>query len=140
MERPNTPHNNSEHGFLILFVTEARGSLPIAGARVTVRPSDDKSDLLYTATTDRSGRTEKLSLPAPPAADSQVPGGKNVYAAYDIEVTHSGFYPGLFFGVPVFANTTSIQPVSLVPYSAYEPEKNRPDLGIDFKESEDLAE
>ncbi len=139
METPIEQKEEKSHGSLVVWVTKARGSLPIEGARVTIKSSEESEDLLYTLTTDRSGRTEKLSLPTPPAGDSQAPGGRNVYAAYDIEVTRDGYYTGMFFGVPVFAGVTSVQPVSLVPLAAYDPMGNRPDIGLDFEESEGLT-
>ena len=114
------------YGALVVAVTTARGALPIAGATVKVTSSEaQNNDISFSLITDRSGRTEKIYLPAPPARLSQSPGGENVSAIYTVTVQADGFYDFISDRVPVFAGVTSVQPVDLVPYSAYEEEKNK---------------
>ncbi len=137
MEEQNSINTgNTSTGYLIVEVSAARGTLPIENARVTVKSSDSSDDTLKILYTDRSGRTERLALPTPPLALSQEAGRTNVYAAYDIEVTQDGYYSGMYYGVPVFSGITSLQPVALIPLSAYRPEENRPNIDADFEESE----
>ena len=63
--------NYSATGTLIVAVSTAGGALPVEGALVTVRGSKpENSGVLSVVTTDRSGRTPRITLPAPPAADS----------------------------------------------------------------------
>lgn len=115
------------YGALVIAVTTARGAFPIAGASVTVTGSETQNgDISFSLITDRSGKTEKIYLPAPPANLSQSPGGENVSAIYGVTVKADGFYEFKSDRVPVFAGVTSIQPVDLVPFSAYEQEKNVP--------------
>ena len=115
------------YGALVVAVTTARGAFPIIGADVTVTGSEEENgDISFSLVTDRSGKTEKIYLPALPANLSQSPGGKNVSAIYGVTVKANGFYEFKSDRVPVFAGVTSIQPVDLVPLSAYEPEQNEP--------------
>lgn len=115
------------YGALVIAVTTARGAFPIAGASVTVTGTEAQNgDISFSLTTDRSGKTEKIYLPAPPAALSQSPGGENVSAIYGVTVKADGFYDFKSVRVPVFAGVTSIQPVDLVPFSAYEQTENEP--------------
>ena len=110
----------SATGTLIVTVSTAGGALPVEGALVTVRGSTpESSGVLSVLSTDRSGRTPRIALPAPPAADSEKPGAEKPYATYNIEVDKDGFFHQSFTNVPLFAGTTSIQPVNLYPLTEY---------------------
>lgn len=119
--------NYSSSGSLIISVFSAGGAIPVSNALVTVRSSEkESSGVLSVIYTDMSGNTPKISLPAPPASESESPGNKKPYATYNIEVDKEGFYPRQYIDVPVFAGTTSIQPVNLVPLTEYEGESLPP--------------
>ncbi len=110
----------SATGTLVVTASTAGGALPVAGALVTVRgASPENSGVLATVSTDRSGRTPRIMLPTPPAADSEKPGMERPYATYNIEVEKDGFFHQSFTNVPLFAGTTSIQPVNLYPLTEY---------------------
>jgi len=121
------PAEYSATGTLLVSAFTAGGALPVPDALVTVRFFDpENSGVLTILYTDQSGNTPRITLPAPPASASEVPGNAVPYAKYIIEVDKEGFYPRSFSEVPVFANTTSIQPVNLMPISEYEGESVPP--------------
>lgn len=110
----------SATGTLVVTASTAGGALPVEGAFVTVRgASPESSGVLAAVSTDRSGRTPRIMLPTPPAADSEKPGMERPYATYNIEVEKDGFFHQSFTNVPLFAGTTSIQPVNLYPLTEY---------------------
>lgn len=114
--------NQSGNGFLRLRVTEANGTLPVEGAvvRITEYPGEDAVDegeLLYSLRTDRDGLTPIVSLPAPPAGESMMPGAAQPYAVYNISVTYDGYYPVEGVGIPIFDRVTAVQPINLVPFT-----------------------
>lgn len=114
--------NQNGSGFLRVRVTEASGTLPVEGAvvRITEYPAEGEGAdgrLLYSLRSDADGLTPVVSLPAPPAGDSRVPGAAQPYAVYNISVTYDGYYPVEGVGVPVFDRVTAVQPVNLLPYS-----------------------
>lgn len=110
----------SATGTLVVTASTAGGALPVEGAFVTIRgASPENSGVLATVSTDRSGRTPRIMLPTPPAADSEKPGMERPYATYNIEVEKDGFFHQSFTNVPLFAGTTSIQPVNLYPLTEY---------------------
>lgn len=130
------PSEYSATGTLLVSVTTAGGALPVPDALVTVRSFDrDASGILTVLYTDQSGNTPRVALPAPPASASEVPGNASPYAKYNIEVDKEGFYPRAFNGVPVFAGTTSIQPVTLLPLAEYEGKAESPN-GMNVTESQ----
>lgn len=120
----------TQNGSLVVSVYTASGAIPIEGAMVTVKGSDAEDSGIKTVVyTDRSGNTAHISLPTPPAKDSEVPGNISPFAKYNIEVDKEGFNSRIFIDVPIFANTTSIQPVNLVPQNEYQGEAFIPNDG-----------
>ena len=124
-------HNNyTQSGNLVVSVYTASGAIPIEGATVTVKGSNAEDSGIKTVVyTDRSGNTVHIPLPAPPAKESKVPGNIAPFAKYNIEVDKEGFNSRNFINVPIFANTTSIQPVNLIPLSEYQGEAFIPNDG-----------
>ena len=117
-EEKTPPERN--FGFLTVRAYTAGEALPLEGATVTVSDGGDRlieEEILRT--TDRSGSTEPIALPAPPAYDSQSPSKTRPYAVYDVTVTHPRFYPFRATGVPIFAGITSLQPINMVPLTAF---------------------
>lgn len=115
------------YGGLVVEVKTARGALPVEGARVEIGSEGGVSRILYT---DRSGRTERISLSAPAKSLSLTPGIPNSFSTYTVSVSKSGFHPFVSKSVPVFSGITSIQPVELIPESAFRPFDNVPDTGM----------
>lgn len=125
---------NSETGYLTVAVTAAKGSFPIEGAEVRVYTGGDEGvTLIKKLTTDTSGRTETLALPAPPFSASQRPdSGEVPYAQYIIETDYPGYYTVQNINAPIYSGVTSIQNVALVPVSQGD---NVPYDDIRFNES-----
>lgn len=133
MER--IPYNGS--GGLRVSVRTADGALPIAEA--TVRVYDGRSSApLYTLTTDRSGNTQVISLPAPSAALSQSPSGGEVYAVYRLSVDADGYYQQRNESVPVFDGVLSLQNAALIPLAPYEGSASIPNGNTSFTAGQTL--
>ncbi|MBO5364685.1 MAG: hypothetical protein J6A56_04405 [Clostridia bacterium] len=116
-------------GTLVVQVTLARGAVPVEGAKVIVSLADR---VLANLSTDKSGQTEAISLPAPESSLSQTPGGAiRPYSVYHIRISYPGYYVEEAINVPIFDGINSIQPVALVPL----PEGISPDTEILVDES-----
>ena len=130
------PKEYTATGTLIVSVYTAGGAFPVEDALVIIRGSEQNSSgVLSVLYTDQSGNTPRITLPAPPAAESEKPGTDKPYATYNIEVDKENFYPRTFNNVPLFAGTTSIQPVNLIPLAEYNQDMLRPDSS-DITESQ----
>lgn len=115
MKTAQTPQNTGT-GYLKVRVTAADNALPIGGASVTVTKGNGaNNELINKQTTNNSGETEQISLPAPPKELSQTPGNTNTYAKYNVRVDYVGYYTVENIDVPVFDGQLSIQPTQLVP-------------------------
>ncbi|MBQ4560725.1 MAG: hypothetical protein IJA55_00155 [Clostridia bacterium] len=117
---------NTDTGYLVVAVSTARGNFPIEGAIVRVYSTEnDDIRLLYTLTTDSSGRTEKIELPAPPLSASQIPDtGVIPYAEYNIDTDYEGYYTTQNINAPVYSGITSIQNVALIPKTDIRPNED----------------
>lgn len=106
-------------GYLIVQVSTAGGAIPVPGAIVTVRDYDpetepERGSVITSMRTDRSGRTQLISLPAPARALSQAPGSAMLpYALYSIDVKADRYYENYFAGVPIFDGIVAVQPAVL---------------------------
>ena len=101
-------------GTLTVVTTTARGTMPVAGAQVTVTPQDQATQPM-TDTTNEDGRTRIFVLPAPPPFASQTPEQPHPYAVYTIFVEAAGFRPVDAIGVAVFSGVNATLPVELIP-------------------------
>lgn len=118
----------AEHfGFLQILVRTAGESLPIRDARVLVEGDAVTRRLL----TDKSGRTEQIALPAPPASNSLAAGRDAPFALYRVTVEKEGYYHQVTEKVPVFAGVVSLQPITLIGLAEYESNTLIPESSTD---------
>lgn len=106
-------------GYILVQVSTADQAIPIADANVIIsRPFEGGEELIRVLKTDRSGKTEIVAVPAPPAANSQSPdlSGARFYK-YNIRVDYPGYITTENVNVPVFEGQKSIQAVSMIPLS-----------------------
>lgn len=102
-------------GGLKISLTSSLGPLPIKGASVTISLTGDPDSVVETLTTDESGQTDTVELPAPPVDYSLTPTDQQPYSEYNISVEASGFEPVLVSGTQILADVTAVQPISLIP-------------------------
>ncbi|MBQ9765990.1 MAG: peptidoglycan-binding protein [Lachnospiraceae bacterium] len=98
-------------------VVLSENNRPIENARVRISYTGDPDNIIEELRTDSSGRTETISLSAPPLEYSEAPGADQPYAEYNISIDAENFSPLLISGSEVFANELSIQNASLRPGS-----------------------
>lgn len=108
---------NPRQGSVQFRTYTARNALPVAGAKIIVTKAiGGKPHTFYTLTTDISGQTEEVILPAPPVALSQKPdSGVQPYSLYDADITAEGFRPVNVRGLPVFEGILSVQRAAMIP-------------------------
>ena len=103
-------------GYLIVSVRAGEGAIPLDGALVTLRGGDaTEGDAIASFITDQSGNTPRITLPAPPRANSERPNGGLPYASYSADISLDGYYSNLYTNIPIFDSITSVQTAYLVP-------------------------
>lgn len=108
---------NPTQGSVQFRTYTARNALPVPGAKVVISTQiAGKPYVLYTLTTDVSGQTEEVTLPAPDVGLSLTPdSGILPYALYDADITADGFRPVEIRKLPIFDGILSVQRAAMVP-------------------------
>ena len=115
-ERNEAELANDDFGYLRINVTTAGGALPVAGAMITVKSTDEGGGgVIAVMYTDRAGVSERIRLPAPKKSNAFEPGGEAPYTFYNIDTDKEGYYSTYNIFVPIYAEVTAIQPINLIP-------------------------
>lgn len=116
---------NDTVGFLTVIVRTANGALPVENAQVTIYDYSNgdnvanNSDIIYTLTTDNSGRTQKVVLSTKSKDTSLAPKNQVPFKGYSINVVKEGFYDSSYINVPIYQGVSSLQFANLIPLSEY---------------------
>ena len=100
-------------GFLRVFVIERTGLAPIENASVTIVYEEAPEAEPREFTTDNSGQTPIITLPAPPIAYSEAPDEPKPYSEYTITVTKEGYEETIVTGSEILPDELSVQVVQL---------------------------
>lgn len=110
-----------ETGYIRVKVSSSNQALPVKGAGITISKNiDSQNYVIHQETSDRSGLTRNLPLPAPDDQSSMTPGGNGTprFAVYDMLVQRDGYVPVIYRSIPVFSGVVTVQPVQMVPQTA----------------------
>lgn len=119
VQTPGTAETAGE-GTMRIKVASSLGQLPVPGASVSIFYTADPDTPIIQLTTDESGLTEEIELPAPPVQYSLEPSDIKPYAEYNIEVTAPGYEPVYVFGSELLANELSLQTIRMNPLEVTE--------------------
>ena len=97
-------------GDLTISVTSSLGLIPIDNATITISYSGEPNSVVQTLTTDDSGLTATISLPAPNLSYSTQISDVQPYSEYNISVTAPGYEPVNISGTEILPDVTAIQP------------------------------
>ena len=113
----DTLQNDQNYGRLVVRVSAASGAVPVSGATVIIRSSQNEPPVTVLASliTDESGLTEPILVVTPPASESLSPGGRQPFAEISTEVSADGYFTSSNLNIPIYPGITSIQPVTLIP-------------------------
>ena len=103
--------------------TTAGGVLPVVGAVVRIRGSDEENRFVeYSLLTDIDGLTPAILLPTPKREASLSPRAVEApYSSYDVEIIKSGFYTKRLVGMAMFSGIDAILPIDMIPLGEGEP-------------------
>lgn len=102
-------------GSLKISLTSSLGQIPITGASVTISITGAPDSVVQTLTTDESGQTAVVELPAPALEYSLEPSDVRPYSEYDISVTAPGYEPVVVSGSEILPDVISLQPIAMIP-------------------------
>lgn len=123
-ENPTVSLQSPFQGELQISVISSIGLIPIPGAVITISYTGDPQQTLITLTTDESGQTPSIPLPAPDIEYSLEPEQIiQPYSEYNIQVRAEGYYPVLVTGTEILAGELALQPIRLTPVESGEPSR-----------------
>lgn len=108
-------NNATDSGFLQVSVVAGDTMKPLQDARVSISYSGEPETDIEQLVTDSDGQTDAVELAAPPLEYSMEPGDVQPYAEYSVTVTASGYESFNVSGISLFADTTALQGIRLVP-------------------------
>lgn len=108
-------NNATDSGFLQVSVVAGDTMKPLQDARVSISYSGEPETDIEQLVTDSDGQTDAVELAAPPVEYSMEPGDVQPYAEYSVTVTASGYESFNVSGISLFADTTVLQGIRLVP-------------------------
>lgn len=108
-------NNATDSGFLQVSVVAGDTMKPLQDARVSISYSGEPETDIEQLVTDSDGQTDAVELAAPPVEYSMEPGDVQPYAEYSVTVTASGYESFNVLGISLFADTTALQGIRLVP-------------------------
>ena len=116
--------NNTSFGTLRIFVISRLGAIPVRDAKLTLSSPDDATLTPRNLTSNSSGLTEIISLPAPNVeyslnSDQEV----RPYSIYNLSVTANGYESVLIEGIEILPGELALQQIVLSPLEIAEEEE-----------------
>ncbi len=111
----STQRDNSDLGRLQINVTSSIGLIPIQDATVTISYTGVPDTIIERISTDSSGQTQVIDLPAPPLEYSVEPSEQMPYSEYNIQVEAPGYETVNITGTEILPDVTALQPISMNP-------------------------
>ena len=105
----------TDRGKLQINVTSSLGLIPISDATVTISYTGLPDTTVEKLSTDSSGQTAQVELPAPPLEYSVEPSEQMPYSEYNIQVDAPGYESVMVSGTEILPDVTAIQPVPMIP-------------------------
>lgn len=114
---------NTAAGKLVVAAFTGNGAYPVPGAGVQISTMNGGIPRLrWMLSTNESGETPVVEMPAPPAELSQTPDAIRPYAICTIAISAEGYFRTVAEEVPVFAGITSRQTFEMIPLPLEMPE------------------
>lgn len=114
-----TEFDTTYEGSLQINVTSSLGLLPIKDAKISISVTEVPDSTLAETTTNESGQTQIMRLPAPPLEYSLEPEAPlKPYMDYNIRITAYGYEPAIIRASQLLPDVLSLQPISLIPLDA----------------------
>ena len=110
----------ASYGRLQLAVTGRNDYTPIENAVIQVTDTGNPDNIIEELTTDNSGETPTIELPAPPVSYSLESSSAQPYSEYNFTVQAEGYSNLTISGAQILANVTALQNARLMPLANIE--------------------
>ncbi len=104
---------NENYGILQVQVVCELGARPVEYAQVQIYNKYDPDTVILDLTTDASGKTKEIELPAPPIEYSMVPSANRPYAEYRVVISAPGLQTVVIDSTQLLPYVKTIQPIRM---------------------------
>ncbi len=115
-------------GTLRISVFSTLGPIPVPDATVVLSYNEQPGNIIETLTTDSSGQTPPITLPAPPLEYSMLPNEPRPYSEYEVTVSAEGYETVVINGTEILPTQNAILPVYMPPLEF--PNEPKQDINI----------
>ncbi|MDY3854776.1 MAG: carboxypeptidase-like regulatory domain-containing protein [Butyribacter sp.] len=102
-------------GYFRANITSEVDNRPIEGASIQISHIDTPDTILEEITTDSSGQSETIELPAPPLEYSLEPLSNQPYSEYNIRIEAPGYESLDISGAEILSGETALQNTAMLP-------------------------
>ncbi|MGN0495053.1 MAG: peptidoglycan-binding protein [Lachnospiraceae bacterium] len=112
--------DNIDKGYLQISAISDSNAIPISNAKISIASTGNPDKTIEEITTDVSGKTENLVLPAPPLEYSMEPTDNQPYSEYNLKISAEGYEDSIISGVQILSGELGLQNIRMSPLTSNE--------------------
>lgn len=107
--------DNVDKGYLEINAVSEDNARPIRDAKITIASTGTPNQPIEEITTDSSGKSERLTLDAPPLEYSMAPSDNQPYSEYNLKISAEGYLDFIISGIQILPGELALQNISMIP-------------------------
>lgn len=104
-----------DKGYLEINAVSEDNARPIRDAKITIASTGTPNQPIEEITTDSSGKSERLTLDAPPLEYSMSPSDNQPYSEYNLKISAEGYLDFIISGIQILPGELALQNISMIP-------------------------
>lgn len=104
-----------DEGYLEINTVSSENAIPVQNARITIASTGNPNQPIEEIVTDISGKSETLTLSAPPVEYSMSPSDNQPYSEYNLKISAEGYADFIVSGVQILPGELALQNIPLIP-------------------------
>lgn len=109
--------NDVDEGYLQINAISNNNAIPIENAKIAIASTGNPDKTIEEITTDSNGKTENLTLAAPPLEYSMEPSDNQPYSEYNLKISAQGYDDTIISGVQILPGELGLQNIRMTPSS-----------------------
>lgn len=102
-------------GYLQINAISDYNAIPVQNAKIAIASTGNPNQTIEEITTDISGKTENLTLSAPPLEYSMEPTDNQPYSEYNLKISADGYEDTIISGVQILPGELGLQNIKMTP-------------------------
>lgn len=107
--------DNVDKGYLEINAVSEDNARPIRDAKITIASTGTPNQPIEEISTDSSGKSERLTLDAPPLEYSMAPSDNQPYSEYNLKISAEGYLDFIISGIQILPGELALQNILMTP-------------------------